>query len=245
MEYGIKKGETLRGPATIRILKNTVQVEMLNDDKEGAFNAGKVYEVLKTDAPEVLYPGDFWVALNGKGTMLYSASPIEGDYMFRFKQWRAKPDEVPEPRFDAGGKKVTTKEGKTFTTRPSMSMDAVCEIVAGKYPGLTCMAMLPYTFEADDDGYAKPVATQAQIEKLKAWDRAVGLDDKRFAYEKNLLPTLGAAILKEDRVFQGAVIGGLIKTVSLPVDGYTPPKIKGAKKTAAKTAAKKTAAKRK
>jgi hypothetical protein len=174
--------------------------------------------------------------MNGKGTMLYSESPIEGEYYFKFKQWRAKPDEVPEPRYDAGGKQMVDRDNpaRKWVTKPSLSMDAVCEIVEGKWVGLTAMAMLPYTFVPDDNGNAKHETGQKAIERLKAWDRATGLSELVFPYEKNLLPKMGAAILKADRVFQGTVVGGLIKSVSLPVDGYKPPRIKAAKKAPAR-----------
>jgi len=232
MDYKAKKAESLRGPATVRVMRNTIQVKFSDDvpGKGASYSPGRTYEVKKSDAPEVVLAGEYWVAMNGNGTILYAESPISGRFNFRFVEWRHKPDQIPEPRYDPGGRQAETRDGRQFTTRASLSMDAICEIVDGSKAGLTCLFMQPYPYVEDEDtGKAVAELGATALEKLKLWDQCVGLDDLDIKYEKNLLPALAKIITKKGKVFQGEVNGGLIRSVALPADGYKPPKIKARK----------------
>lgn len=238
MKSETKKSDNLRGPAAIRVLAKTVQIRMLEHAKDGKYAKGQVYEVPLKDTPENLIPGEpFWVAMNGQGTILYAQSPVTGDFFFRFKEWRAKPGDIPMPRFDPGGRTAQGRNGP-FVTRPSTSMDAIYEIVDGKYTGLTAMAMYPYIYEAGDDGNAKYVGTAAQVEKVEEFHEANGIADEDFPYQGNLLPALGEAIVGANKVILGKVEGGLIRSMSKPPDGYKAPKL-AARKSASKTTPKK------
>lgn len=237
MKSETKKGDSVRGPAEIRVLAKTAQIKMLEHAKDGKYAKGQVYEVPLKDTPENLIAGGpFWVAMNGQGTVLYAQSPVSGDFFFRFKEWRAKPGETPVPRFDPGGRTVQGRNGP-FVTRPSTSMDSVYEIVDGKFAGLTAMAMYPYIYEAGEDGSAKIVGTAAQVEKVEEFHEANGIGDEDFGYQSNLLPALGESIVAANKVILGKVEGGLIRAMSRPPDGYKPPKLAARKAT--KTPAKK------
>ena len=57
MDKRIKKGNSVRGPADIRVLGKTIQVKMLTDDKDGKYVKGQTFEVPLKDAPEKIISG--------------------------------------------------------------------------------------------------------------------------------------------------------------------------------------------
>jgi hypothetical protein len=219
MDFKVKKFESIRGPASVRVLKDSIQVRMLED---GEFHsAGQGFEFAKKDAPPIVLSDDaLWVSMNKKGTALYSLSPVEGEYIARFAQWKGKENEVPEPRYNEGGKKITTKDGRAFVTSPSQSMDPISVIAEGKYKGLTVIAFIPYIFVPGDGGVATVEGTKGQVERVKDFFRATGLSNDRVPYEKNLLPTLGKLILEHGQHYHIKVANGMVVNFAPLPDGY-------------------------
>jgi hypothetical protein len=216
MEKTIKKTDTLRGPASVRKLRGSVQVRMKEDDPKGKFKKGDTYEVALENCPRVIMDGDgYWVNMNKDGTVLYSQSPLRTQDRARFVQWAGKPGAIPEPRYDAGGRNMTTKDGRSFITQPSVSMDAVYEITTGKYKGLTAVWLGPYIFVPDSKGCVGLEGGAKQMDKAEGWMEAHGITKQveRLAYQENLLPRL-AALLKDSPDVDVEIENGLVVRLS-------------------------------
>jgi len=189
-----KFDENPNGVATIVLLKGRKLGVVFGETSKFAGQKYRVSEWPDEINPKLL-PGNEWmVNLTGKDNdEIFSIRPVDGYFEVKFVGFPHKDGEPPVPKYMADWK------------YPDTVFFALLEIVGGldAAKGMTVSAMLPYRFDADEDGnvmYTK-VSDRSNTVKTMEFMDLVGADKTPMKFSENILPDIQRRALKSKTMF--------------------------------------------
>lgn len=201
-------GSTVNGIAKIELHPKEPKVKITFKPEEG--EKPKSYVVEKENCPDYIRNGTFMVSMAENGKKVYGVRPINAVVKLKFKEFPAKKDSEPAPK---------THNGK-FGAYQTFS--AVFEIVDGEFKGMEVPGSFPYDFVMTEEEIQGKMHEVINAKKKKdsknndrLWDflQVTGLATKTMPWKENVLPTLQKYILRDGKVFSGAIREGWIDSL--------------------------------
>lgn len=170
-----------------------------------------VYKVERSNAPDNVKEGRWFVNLSSDGKTLFSIRPVNG-------------------LFTVGNVKIVTREGVPPAPKVNQQYGyqffiVLLEITEGENAGMKIPMILHYNFgEAVDEDGDSVVAIVKPMSKhtiaLRKFLNAVGAwEEGKIRYRDNILPELARRITKQNKKFQVVLEGGFVSNILIDESG--------------------------
>lgn len=179
--------------------KATIAVNSEGNKFKVTFEDGfaKVFD--KSDCPDAIKKGNWFVTLTSEGDGVLGLRPINAMTKAKFSHFVAGDDDIPVP---------FTKEGKFGDY---LAFIALLNL-GGEYKGMVQPFFLYYKF-AEYDGNLVIKGSGRSTDMLQGFLEACGVWDQDIPFSDNVLPTLQKMILVEGKVFGLTIKDGWVDSI--------------------------------
>jgi len=179
--------------------KATIKENVAKGKFQVTFEDGFVKVFDKSDCPDAMKKGNWFVTLLSDGDGVMGLRPINAMGKAKFSHFVAGDDDIPVP---------FTKEGKFGDYLAFIALLSL----GGEYKGMMQPFFLYYKF-AEYDGNLVIKGSGRSTDMLQGFLEACGVWDQDIPFSDNVLPTLQKMILVEGKVFGLTIKDGWVDSI--------------------------------